>query len=130
MITAPLLHRLASASLIALIALGIAWEMWLAPFQIGGSIFVLKVVPLLFPLKGVLKKNIYTLQWASMFILIYFTEGIVRATGDAEAMSRYLALAEIFLSLLFFLCAIFYVRPYKKIAKAKQKAALNARQDQ
>ncbi len=123
------LHQLASFSLIALIALGVAWEMWLAPFVPGGSLFVLKVLPLLFPLAGVLKKNIYTLQWASMFILFYFIEGVVRAMGDADAVSRGLAGVEILLSVTFFFCAIFYVRPYKKIAKEKMADAKKQAQE-
>lgn len=123
------LHQLASFSLIALIALGVAWEMWLAPFAPGGSLFVLKVLPLLFPLAGVLKKNIYTLQWASMFILFYFIEGVVRAMGDADAVSRGLAGVEILLSVTFFFCAIFYVRPYKKIAKEKMADAKKQAQE-
>lgn len=128
MMQATHLHKLASFSLISLIALGIVWEMWLAPFTPGGSLFVLKVVPLLFPLSGVLKKNIYTLQWASMFILFYFIEGVVRAMGDAETLSRALAGIEITLCVCFFFCAIFYVRPYKKISKAKLAAAKQAGQ--
>lgn len=123
------LHKLASISLIALIALGVAWEMWLAPFTPGGSLFVLKVLPLLFPLSGVLKKNIYTLQWASMFILFYFIEGVVRAMGDADVISRGLAGIEIILCVTFFFCAIFYVRPYKKIAKAKMADAKKQAQE-
>ncbi len=129
MISAPHLHRLACFSLISLIALGVAWEMWLAPFTPGGSLFVLKVVPLLFPLSGVLKKNIYTLQWASMLILFYFIEGVVRAMGDAEAMSRGLAGIEILLCVAFFFSAIFFVRPYKKIAKEKLALAKQQAQD-
>lgn len=116
-----LFHRLASASLLGLIALCISWEMWLAPYRPGGSIWVIKVIPLLFPLRGVLQKNIYTLQWSSMFIMFYFMEGVVRAMGDAELNSRLLAGLEIFLSVTFFISAIYYVRPYKKIAKAAKK---------
>ncbi len=43
---------------------------------------VLKAMPLLMPLRGVLKRDIYTLQWSSMLILMYFTEGAVRAWSD------------------------------------------------
>ena len=116
-----LFHRLASGSLISLIILGISWEMWLAPYHPGGSFWVIKVLPLLFPLRGVLQKNIYTLQWSSMFIMFYFMEGVVRAMGDADLISRLLAMTEIVLSLTFFISAIYYVRPYKKIAKAAKK---------
>lgn len=45
------------ASLIALIFLGLAWELWLAPLRAGGSLLALKVLPppLLLPLFGILR---------------------------------------------------------------------------
>ncbi len=99
----------ASASLIALIVICIAWEGWLAPLKPQGSLLILKAVPLLLPLFGILKGRRYTYQWASMFILFYFTEGVVRAWSDT-GISRKLALIEILLSVIFFICAIFYAK--------------------
>lgn len=99
----------ASASLIALIVICIAWEGWLAPLKPQGSLLILKAVPLLLPLFGILKGKRYTYQWASMFILFYFTEGVVRAWSDTGISSR-LALIEILLSVIFFICAIFYAK--------------------
>lgn len=69
---------------------------------------------------GVLRRNRYTMQWASMFILLFFTEGIVRATSDQGA-SRALAWAEVVLSLVFFFATIFYLRPFKRAAKARAR---------
>ena len=37
------------------------------------------------PLHGVIKRDIYTLQWSSMVILLYFTEGVVRGWSDTHA---------------------------------------------
>lgn len=71
------LALLSAASLIALILLCAAWELWLAPVRPGGSWLALKALLLAWPLPGVLRKNRYTMQWASMFILLFFTEGIV-----------------------------------------------------
>ncbi len=99
----------ASVSLISLILLALAWETVLAPFKPGGSLLMLKAVPLLFPLFGILNGKRYTYKWASMFILLYFTEGVVRAWSDV-GLSAQLALAEIMLTILFFCCAIFYAR--------------------
>ena len=99
----------AGASLIALIMLCLAWETVLAPLKPGGSLLTLKAVPLLLPLFGILKGRRYTYQWASMFILFYFTEGVVRAWADA-GLSAKLALLEVALTLLFFICAIFYAK--------------------
>ncbi|MDP3678806.1 MAG: DUF2069 domain-containing protein, partial [Methylotenera sp.] len=97
----------ASFSLITLILLAVAWETILAPLKPGGSLLMLKAVPLLLPLFGILRGKRYTYQWASMFILLYFTEGVVRAWSDG-GISAQLASVEIVLSVIFFGCAIFY----------------------
>lgn len=99
----------ASISLIALIILSLAWEGILAPLKPEGSKLILKAVPLLLPLLGILNGRRYTYQWASMFILIYFTEGAVRAWAD-QGLSAKLALAEVLLTTIFFYCTIFYAK--------------------
>jgi len=109
------LYLCACSSLIALIFLCLAWELRLAPIQPGGSWLLLKCVPLLAPLFGILRGRRYTYQWASMLILLYFTEGAVRATSET-GLSQWLASGEIVLSLLFFGSAIGYVR------RARQKS--------
>ena len=103
------LQLTASASLIALILLCLAWEGWLAPLRPGGSLLILKAVPLLLPLFGILRGKRYTYQWSTMFILLWFTEGTVRAWADG-GLSAWLAAGEIVLSLCFFFSAIFYAR--------------------
>lgn len=103
------LHYASIISLIALIFLSVAWEGWLAPLRPGGSMLILKVLPLLAPLFGILRGKIYTYQWSSMLILAYFTEGAVRAWSD-KGMSSTLAMIEIGLSVAFFFSAIYYVR--------------------
>ena len=102
----------ACSSLIALIFLCLAWELRLAPIQPGGSWLSLKCIPLLAPLFGILHGRRYTYQWASMLILLYFTEGVVRATSETGT-SQWLAIGEIGLSLVFFCSAIAYVRSVK-----------------
>ena len=99
----------ASASLIALILLCLVWEAVLAPLKPNGSLLILKTLPLLIPLFGILKGKRYTYQWASMFILLYFTEGCVRAWADT-GLSAKLAMLEVALTLLFFMCTIYYAK--------------------
>jgi uncharacterized membrane protein len=106
----------ANISLIALIFLCLLWETILAPLKPGGSLLVLKTLPLLLPLFGILKGKRYTYQWASMFILLYFTEGCVRAWSES-GISSYLAVLEVVLSLIFFLCAIFYAKLTRQISQ-------------
>lgn len=116
----------AVCSLAALIVLCLLWELRVAPLRPGGSLLVLKVLPLLLPLRGVLKGRLYTMQWASMLILLYFMEGVVRAYSDPAPLSAAMAWIEIVLTAVFYLCAIFYVRPAKQAAKAAR--ALQRRQ--
>lgn len=104
-----ILHYISITSLIALIFLVVAWEGFLAPLKPGGSMMILKVLPLLLPLFGILRGKRYTYQWASMLILIYFTEGAVRAWSD-QGMSALLAGGEVILSVVFFISTIYYAR--------------------
>ena len=99
----------ACISLLVLIFLCLAWELWLAPLRPGGSWLALKVLPLLMPLMGVLHGRRYTYQWASMLILAYFAEGVMRAFAETGTGAA-LALAEALLSLVFFVSAAFYAR--------------------
>ncbi|AQV93580.1 DUF2069 domain-containing protein [Cupriavidus necator] len=118
----PWLYRFSVGSLLALMVLCIAWEWFLAPLRPGGSWLVIKFLPLLLPLRGMLTRNRYTMQWSSMLILLFFTEGIVRATSD-RAPSSTLAWLEVALTLVFFTSTILYLRPYKRRARAAGKAA-------
>lgn len=112
----------ATAALIALIALTVAWEWWLAPLRPGGSAMVLKAVPLLLALPGVWRRRLYTLQWASMLILLYFAEGIVRGWSD-RGLSARLGWLEVALAVVFFVCTLAYVAPFKRAAKRAGKQA-------
>ncbi|MES2364550.1 MAG: DUF2069 domain-containing protein [Pseudomonadota bacterium] len=114
-----ILHYTSIASLITLIFLLVAWEGWLAPLRPGGSMLILKVLPLLFPLFGILRGKRYTYQWASMLILLYFTEGVVRAWSD-HGLSAWLAGGEATLSIIFFLSTIYYARDLGRLAHRNQ----------
>ena len=115
-----MLLRGALGATLGLIALCVAWELVLSPLRPGGSWLVLKVLPLLFVLRGVLKADNYTLQWSTLLVWLYFTEGVVRAASDS-GLSAQLALVELMLSIAYFLCAAFYLRPLKKLSRQKAK---------
>jgi uncharacterized membrane protein len=103
------IRLIAAASLIALIALCLMWELWLAPLRPGGSLVALKALPLALPLPGVIAGRRYTYQWSSLLILAYFAEGATRAWADS-GLSRTLAFGELVLSLVFFAAAVSYAR--------------------
>ena len=105
----PVLRWIAVAALCLLFVLCLAWELWLAPLRPGGSYLALKAAPLGIPLLGILLGRRYTYQWSSMFVLAYFTEGVVRAWSE-RGTSQWLAGAEIGLSLAYFVAAVGYAR--------------------
>ncbi|MFN0299720.1 MAG: DUF2069 domain-containing protein [Burkholderiales bacterium] len=104
-----ILYHGAWSTVTALIVLTIAWELWLAPLRPGGSWLVLKAVPLVFAVRGLLHARRYTYQWMSLLVLAYFAEGIVRAWSEA-GLPRLLASIEVVLAISLFLCAAFSAR--------------------
>lgn len=114
----PSPYLVAVFSLTALIALCLAWELRLAPLRPGGSWMVLKTLPLLAPLFGVLKGRVHTYQWASMLMLIYFIEGVVRSYADSGT-SAMLAHLEIALALSFIAAAVIFVRAARDASRLK-----------
>ena len=110
-------RNLAVASLLGLIVLGLAWELWLAPT--GRGTLALKVLPLTIPLAGLLKRRMYTYRWVSLLVWIYFAEGVVRATSEPPP-SAWLALIEVFLCLLLFIACAVHVRWRLKNAAAAE----------
>ncbi len=103
------LKVLASGCLSALILLCLTWEMWLAPLKPGGSLLALKALPLAAALGGILNGRRYTYQWASMLILAYLAEGVVRAWSET-GLSQTLALWEAGLSVALFAATVSYAR--------------------
>jgi uncharacterized membrane protein len=102
-----LTRAMAVGSLLAMIVLGLAWELWLAPT--GNRTLVLKVLPLAIPIAGLLKHRMYTYRWVSLLVWLYFTEGVVRATSDG-GMSAALAAVQVVLCLVLFTACALHVR--------------------
>lgn len=96
-------------SLLGLIAISVAWELWLAPLRPGGSWLALKALPLCLPLAGVLKGKVYTYQYSCMLVLFYFAEAVVRVF-DATAASRACSWVALLCSLVFFISCLFFVK--------------------
>ena len=106
----------AVASVLGLVALGLAWELWLAPLRPGGSWLALKVLPLCIPIAGLLRRRMYTYRWVSLLVWPYFVEGVVRATSD-RGPSVPLAALEVALTLALFAACALHVRLRLRSAK-------------
>ena len=92
---------------VGLIALGLMWELWLAPT--GRGTLAIKVLPLAFALSGLSKCRMPTYRWLSLVLWLYFAEGAVRASTE-RGTSAVLAGLEIVLSLTLFLACVVHVR--------------------
>jgi uncharacterized membrane protein len=101
------LRALAAGSLLALIALGLAWELWLAPT--GARSWSLKVLPLALGLVGVLKFRMFTYRWLALLVWLYVAEGAVRAFSE-RGPAVPLALMQAALGLLLFAACAVHVR--------------------
>jgi len=111
-----LLQAAASTALVALIFLCLLWESVISPIRPGGSLLMIKALPLLAPLFGVLRGKVYTYQWAPLLVLAYLSEGVVRAWAE-RGSSRGLAIAEIVLSMTFVALASTYVKAASRPAR-------------
>ena len=112
---------IAVVSVLALIVLGLAWELWLAPLREGGSWWALKVLPLLLPLPGLLRLRMYTYRWVSLLVWLYFLEGVVRATTEA-GWSQALATIQVLLCMALFTACAMHIKLRLQAAKAMRDA--------
>jgi uncharacterized membrane protein len=100
-------RALAVGALLGLVALGLAWELWLAPT--GRGTLALKVLPLLLPLAGLLRRRLYTYRWVSLLVWPYVAEGLVRAMTE-RGWVPLLAWTEVALCVLLFAACAAHVR--------------------
>jgi uncharacterized membrane protein len=100
-------RTVALAAVVALIALGLAWELWLAPT--GRGTLAVKVIPLFFPLVGLWRYRLYTYRWLSLLVWVYCGEGLVRSTSET-GLSQILAMIEVALCVVLFAACAAQVR--------------------
>ena len=78
-IRASLWHRLAIASYLLLILCVLIWESWGAPAR-QASIYsglLLKTIPLVVLLPGILRRHVMAHMGATLLMLLYFIEGVI-----------------------------------------------------
>ena len=119
---------IATAAFVALFIQCVAWEWFLSPLRPGGSWLILKGIPLLFAIPGLWRGKIYTMQWASLMILLYITEGLTRILETGA--NFWMAALETILGTIGFICLLIYLKPIKARAKAaKKERAAGEKQD-
>jgi uncharacterized membrane protein len=97
----------ALACLAALIVLGLAWELWLAPT--GGRTWAIKVLPLALALPGVMRFRMFTHRWLALVVWLYVAEGLVRGVTE-RGLVLPLAWLQVLLALLLFAACATHVR--------------------
>lgn len=78
-------HAVVAGSYIAVLALQPIWHA-LLPAPYGASrwwLGLVAAIPLLLPLKGVLKGNVRSMTWAGYLLLLYLVIGIMEAWSNA-----------------------------------------------
>lgn len=108
-------RNLAVASVLALIGLCLAWELFLA--RTGSGTLALKVLPLLPAPLGLWRYRMYTYRWVALAIWLYVLEGLVRATSEG-GLGQWLAVGEVVLSVMAFVACTVQIRLRLAAAKA------------
>ncbi len=104
-------RALAFATCLALVLLGLAWELWLAPT--GRGTLAIKVVPLVLALPGLWRLRLYTYRWLSLAVWLYVAEAAVRINtpdGAGPPLGIACAAGQLLLSLLLFTACAWHVR--------------------
>jgi uncharacterized membrane protein len=101
-------RALAVGSVIGLIVLGLAWELWLAPT--GRGTLAVKVLPLLPLIPGLVRYRMYSYRVLSLLVWLYVLEGLLRATSGEAMPVPLLAALETLLAITAFCACVLQVR--------------------
>ena len=91
----------------ALVVLGLAWELWLAPT--GRGTLALKVLPLLPFFPALLRHRMVAYRALSLLVWLYVLEGALRASTDS-GVAQALAGVELALCAVVFAGCVVYIR--------------------
>ena len=95
------------------------WYAWLSPAHLPLAVVLgILLLPLLFPLRGLLQGRPYTYAWSSFLALFYFIHAVVELYSTPQ--DRYLALLELLLALAFYVGAMIYARLGGRELKQRQ----------
>jgi len=87
------------------------WHLWLSKPLLNISPWLVTAIwflPLLFPLRRILKNNPYTFAWSAFLALFYLMHSIVILFSEPQ--DRLLATVELLLTLLFLIGCIYFAK--------------------
>ncbi len=102
-------RRLALSSHLLLLAWVTFWHLWLTQDSLNSAWFLtlLWIVPLLLPMRGIIKGTPYTHAWANFIIMFYLMHGLTAIYTSEE---WFYALIELVLASTMFAGCSFYAR--------------------
>lgn len=106
-------EQLKKVALVSYFSLLIYMPLWLIVISPSSGLsptltIVMFVVPLLFPLKGLLQGNPYTYAWTNFIVMIYFLHSLT--TLWVAPADRLWAAIELLLATILFLAATYYAK--------------------
>jgi len=104
-------QRLAQCGYVGLLLLVPIWHLYLSPPTMGISPWLITsiwFIPLLFPLKGVIKGNPYTYAWSGFIALIYIMHACVIIMSNEQEVV--LATFELVFASLFLIGNIYFAK--------------------
>ncbi len=105
----------------ALVLLCLGWEWSWAPLRAGGSLMLLKAVPMVALLPSLARSRRRAYQWTTLVVLLYFCEGVVRASTDPRPASD-LAIIELLLAIVIYVGAILWLRADNAVRRQHEPA--------
>jgi uncharacterized membrane protein len=85
----------------------------------GLALAIAKIVGLVLLFVRISRFDVYTMQWSSMVILLFFAEGAVRATSDPAPFAT-VGLAEAVFAGVYFATMLAILRPLKRQARDRE----------
>ena len=104
-------QRIAQCGYFGLLLLVPIWHLYLSPPTLEISPWLITsiwLIPLLFPLKGIIKGNPYTYAWSGFIALIYIMHGCVIIMSNEQ--ERALAVVELVFASLFLMGNIYFAK--------------------
>ncbi len=105
-------------SLFFILMMNIIWLIPSRDFPTGLVLLVI-VAPLLFPMRGLLRSNTYTYQWASFLTLAYFAHGISEISAYPEIW--WAGALETLAAIVMYVGCVMYASIFKKEFKKKKQ---------
>ena len=119
-------HLLALLSWLHLLVLILILHFISSEGPLAHLLLAVKLFPLLVALPGIVRASSYTMQWASMLVLLYMAEGCMHGMASEGAV-QLLGWIEFVFAWAAFFGLMVHMRPLKKaakLAKARQNPAV------